>query len=172
VHTTNFDAACAHHPPGYFLLGALLSGWVRVEGAPDAIHMQPNPKFAFRPTDPFNDNTAVYTHNEPEERFPFTGQAHVVHLVRLVCLLFSSLAVVFSNLTARQTRPGDAALALLAAGLVAINPIVLFMSGLVNNDTAALAAGAVLVYLLARFCRAGFTPARWAMVGAAWGLAC
>jgi 4-amino-4-deoxy-L-arabinose transferase-like glycosyltransferase len=170
VQTTNFDAARAHHPPGYFLLGALVSGWVSVEGAPDAIHMQPNPKFAFRPTDPFNDNKAVYIHNGPEERFPFAGQARVVHLVRLVSLLFSSLAVVFAYLTAHQTRPGDAALALLAAGLVAFNPMVLFMSGLVNNDTAALATGAALVYLLARFNRAGFSPARWAMVGAAWGI--
>jgi 4-amino-4-deoxy-L-arabinose transferase-like glycosyltransferase len=170
VQTTNFDAARAHHPPGYFLIGALVSGWVRVEGEPDAIHMQPNPKFAFRPTDPFNDNKAVYVHNGPEERFPYSGQALVVHLVRLASLLFSSLAVVFTYAAARQTRPGDDAFALLAAGLVAFNPMVLFMSGLVNNDAAALATGAALVYLLAHYSRVGFTPKRWAAVGAAWGM--
>ena len=170
IQTAKFDAARAHHPPGYFLLGALLTSWVTIEGSPDAIQMQPNPKFAFRATDPGNDNKAVYLHNGPEERFPFQGQALAVHLVRLISLLFSTLAVALTYAAALQTRPGNVVLAALAAGLVAFNPTVLYMSGLVNNDTAALATGAALVYLLARFSRAGFTRGRWALVGAAWGL--
>ena len=73
---------------------------------------------------------------------------------------------------ARPARcgPRTKGFALFAAGLVAFNPMVLFMSGLVNNDTAALAAGAVLIYLLTRFQRRGFTATRWALIGLAWSI--
>jgi 4-amino-4-deoxy-L-arabinose transferase-like glycosyltransferase len=170
VQTANFDGPRAHHPPAYYLLGALLTRWVAIEGSPDAIHMRANPKFGFRASDSIDDNKTVYVHHGPEERFPFQGQALAVHLIRLLSLSFSALAVAFTYGAAQQLRPGQAAFAFSAAGLVAFNPMVLYMSGLVNNDTAALATGAGLIYLLTRFMRSGFTPRRWALVGAAWGL--
>ena len=168
VQTTEFAAARAHHPPGYYLLAALLTGWVSVPGSPDSIQMQVNPKFGFRAGDPGNDNKAFYVQNEPDARWPYSGQALVVHLTRLISLLFSALAVLATYGAARALRPDDEGLALFAAGLVAFNPMVLFMSGLVNNDTAALAAGAVVIFLLSRFQRSGLTLVRWALLGLVW----
>ena len=170
VQTADFMAARAHHPPGYYLLAALLTGWVSVPGSPDTIHMQVNPKFGFRTSDPGNDNKAFYVQNEPDARWPFQGQALVVHGARLVSLLFSTLAVLATYGAARVLRPDDNTFALFVTGLVAFNPMVLFMSGLVNNDTSALAAGACVIYLVTRFTRRGFTTRRWALVGLVWAI--
>jgi len=167
VQTTVFTAPRAHHPPGYYLLAALLTGWVSVPGSPDSIQMRVNPKFGFRAGDPGNDNKSFYVQNEPDARWPFQGQALVVHLTRLVSLFFSTLAVLATYGAARALRPDGKGFAWFAAGLVAFNPMVLFMTGLVNNDTAALAAGAALIYLLTRWLRLGFTTARWALIGLA-----
>ena len=44
--------------------------------------MQPNPKVYFRYDDPALDNKNMWVHYGPEERWPYSGQALVVHLVR------------------------------------------------------------------------------------------
>ena len=170
VQTAEFMAARAHHPPGYYALAALLSSWVPNPGSPTAIQMAVNPHFGFRTSDPGNDNKAYYVHNGPEERWPYQGQALVAHLARLVSLLFSTLAVLASYGAARALRPADDVFALFTTGLIAFNPMVLFMSGLVNNDTAALAVGASSLYLLSRCRRHGFTLKRWVVMGVAVGV--
>ena len=167
VQTEVFDAPRAHHPPLYFALAALASGWVRDLGDPDSIHMTPNPHFGYRPDDPYPDNKAVYLHNGPEERWPFAGQARAVYVIRLVSLAFSTLAVAATFGAALALRPGALGFAVLAAGLVAFNPMVLFMAGQVSNDTGALAGGAVTLWALSVFARRGWTPARWGLVGLA-----
>src|SRR5262249_51196108 len=134
------------------------------------IHMAVNPKFGFRAGDPGNDNKAFYVQNDLDARWPFQGQALVVHGARLISLLFSALAVLATYAAARALRPEDDVVALFAAGLVPFNPMVLFMSGLVNNDPSALAAGAAVIALLTYFMRPGLTPARWALVGLVWAI--
>jgi len=171
VQTKEFFAPRAHHPPGYYLLGALISGWVSIPGSPDAIQTQPNPKFGFRVADPGNDNKAVYLHNGPDERFPFQGQALAIHLIRLVSLALSAIAVVATYGAARELRPTDELFWLVAAALVAFNPMVLYMSGVVSNDTGALVGGALAIYLVCRGLRRGFSLRGWAGVGVALGLA-
>jgi hypothetical protein len=84
----------------------------------------------------------------------------------LLSLAFTLAAVALTFVAARQLRPGDDALALLAAGLMAFNPMVVFMSGVVQNDAAALAAGAACAVVLGGLlrhpppCGAGCWPAR------------
>lgn len=141
----------AHHPPLYHILGALLSGWVQVEGDADRIRMEINPKVWFRYDDPETDNKAMWVHYDAEERFPYQGQALVVHVVRLLSLVFSTLGVGLTYLAARQVWPTDKSLALLAAGLVAFNPMVLFMSGVVQNNTTMLASAGAVVLALSVF---------------------
>ncbi len=161
-----FDAPRAHHPPGYYVLGALLTSWVTIAGPPDRVTVTLNPHFGFRPGDAASlDNRAAFLHHGPEERFPYQGQARGLHLLRLLSLAFSTLAVACTYGAARLLRPGQPAFALLAAGLLAFNPIVLFASGLVYTDTAALGASAAMVYALSRTARQGFTVQRWLWVG-------
>ncbi len=164
------DSARVHHPPTYYLLGALATAWIPMSGTAEKVDMQPNPKFAFRFDDPHIDNKAYYIHFGPEERWPYQGQALAVHLIRLLSLGFSALAVWLTYLAAVQLRPGQRAFSLLAAGLLAFNPMTLYMSAVVENNTAALAAGAAVLWSLSWIWRNGFTPRRWMLVGLVWSL--
>ena len=164
------DGPRAHHPPLYFLLGALLSAWVPNDGPADHIVMQLNPHVWFRYGDPNMDNKAMWIHYTPDERWPFRGQALAVHVIRLLSVGFSALAVWLTYLTARHLRPGDDAFACLAAGLLAFNSMVLFMSGVVQNSTSAIMSTAVVLYVLARFVREGFTFTRWVWAGIAFAV--
>ncbi|MCC7362182.1 MAG: glycosyltransferase family 39 protein [Anaerolineales bacterium] len=173
VQDLDINGPRAHHPPLYHLLGALFSAWVPVRD-PGArrIDMQPNPKAYFRYDDPERDNKAMWVHYGPEERWPYSGQALVVHLVRLLSLAFSTVGVLCTYLAARPLRPGAEGerLGLLAAALVAFHPMVLFMSGVLQNNTTMLAAGGAVVYALSRGLRRGFTGRTWVGMGVLLGL--
>jgi 4-amino-4-deoxy-L-arabinose transferase-like glycosyltransferase len=164
------DAVRAHHPPGYFWLGALLTAW----DAPNAsdtyasLGLTPNPRYWFRFGDPEPDNKSLFLHHTPAEHWPYHGLPRTVRVARLLSLAFSTLAVLLTYLAARSLRPAEPRLGLLAAGLIAFNPMVVFMAGVVQNDTAALAAGAAVVLLLGRALRAAHWRA-WALVGLALG---
>jgi len=169
VQTLDPDAARAHHPPLYFVLGALLSAWAPNPG-PERVDLTLNPHAEFRYGDPNIDNKAVWLHYTPAERWPYHGQALAVHVTRLLSLMFSTLAVWLTYLTARYIKPRDEPLALLAAGLIALNGTVLAMSAAVQNSTASITATALVLYGLARFTRQGFSTWRWGLIGLAWSV--
>ncbi len=167
VQTLDTKGPRAHHPPLFHIMAALLTAWVPVKGDAHRVDMQVNPKVWFRYDDPALDNKAQWIHYGPEERWPYSGQALVVHLTRVLALAFSALGVVFTYLLARQLRPepDGRVLALLAAGLVAFNPMVLFMSAVAQNNTTMLAAGAVILYALGVGIRRGFRLRNWLLLG-------
>lgn len=165
-----FDAPRAHHPPGYYFLGALLTAGVNIPEPPDTVSFEVNTKFPFRFGEPGVDNKMAYIHLRPEERWPYSGQALAVHLIRLLSTLFSTLAVGLAYFTALQLRPQNPAFALLAAGFLAFNPALLFIAGVINNDTAGVATVAAVLYLISRFGPTGYTPQRWLLLGTVWGL--
>jgi hypothetical protein len=167
IQTLDRNGPRAHHPPLYHLLTALLSAWVRVEGTADRISMEINPHVWFRYDDPETDNKALWVHYGPEERWPYRGQALVVHIGRWLSLGFSTLAVWLTHRAARQLRPPDHAFAFLAAGLLAFNPMVLFMSGVLQNNTTLLASGAAVAYASSRFTlrEGGFALRHWLLIG-------
>lgn len=164
VQTLDQDGPRAHHPPLYFLLAALLSGWAPNAGGAERVEPQQNANLWFRYGDQSNDHKTKYLHT-PQERWPFRGQALAVHVIRLLSTVFSVLAVFFTYLAAQQLLPANEPVALLAAALLAFNPMVLFMSGVVQNSTSALASSAALLYTLSRWLRQGFTLRRWAWLG-------
>ena len=166
------DAVRAHHPPGYFWLGALLTAWdaPNASGEFGSLGLLLNPRYWFRLGDPEPDLKSVFLHHTPDERWPYRGLPLTVHVARLLSLAFSTLAVALTYRAARYVWPTDPAPPLLAAGLLAFNPMLAFMAGVVQNDTAALAAGAALVLALSRCLRRGFGWRDWAVVGAALGV--
>ena len=167
VQTLDTQGPRAHHPPLFHLLAAVLTAWVPVTGDAHRIVMQVNPKVWFRYDDPNLDNKAQWIHYGPQERWPYSGQALVVHITRVLALAFSVVGVLFTYLLARQLRPGPdgQAMALLATGLVALNPMLLFMSGVAQNNTTMLAAGAVILYVLGVGVRRGFSLRTWLLLG-------
>ena len=141
VQGNELKAVRAHHAPAYFALGALLLAWSPPGTSADwaSLTFQENPRYVFRLDDPEPTNKSVFMHGRPDEQFPYQGVPLAVHVARLLSLAFSTLAIVFTYWLALNMFPGNHALAALAAGLVAFDPMVAFMSAIVQNDTATLA---------------------------------
>jgi hypothetical protein len=78
-------------------------------------------------------------------------------LMRITSALLGALVVLFTFLLARELAPGRPWLAVLAALLVAFEPMYGFISGIVNNDVGVNAAAAALELLLIRMLRRGIT---------------
>jgi Predicted membrane protein (DUF2142) len=78
-------------------------------------------------------------------------------LMRLVSALIGALTVVFAFLLARELAPGRPWLGVLAALLVAYQPMYGFISGAVNNDVGVNAGAAALELLLILMLRRGVT---------------
>jgi hypothetical protein len=78
-------------------------------------------------------------------------------LMRLASVLIGAMTVVFAYLLARELAPGRLWLAVLAALLVAFQPMYGAISGAVNNDVGVNAGAAALVFLLIRIVRRGLT---------------
>lgn len=165
IQTLDPSGPRGHHPPLYHLLAALASAWVEVEGGAERVAMTVNPHVTFRYGDPDIRNKALYVHHTPEERWPYRGQALAVHVMRLVSVAFSAIAVWCIYHAALELRPGDETFALFSAALLGFNAMVLFMSGVVQNSTAALASGIAILYALSRAVRRGLTVKRWLVVG-------
>jgi hypothetical protein len=87
-------------------------------------------------------------------------------LMRLTSALIGALVVLFTFLLARELAPGRPWLAVLAALLVAFEPMYGFISGIVNNDVGVNAAAAGLELLLIRMLRRGITVPWGALTGA------
>jgi hypothetical protein len=77
-------------------------------------------------------NVNLYRH--PMRATPLTGTALAVRLTRWFSLLLSSVTIFLTALLARRLFPNRERLALLAAALVAFNPMALFINASVNND--------------------------------------
>jgi hypothetical protein len=77
--------------------------------------------------------------------------------MRLVSALLAAVAALCAFLTVRELSPRRQWLAVTAGLLVAFQPMVAFMFGVVNNDAGVNAAGALLVFLLIRGLRRGLS---------------
>ena len=84
------DAVRAHHPPGYFWLGAALTAWDRANASGDfaSLGLVLNPRYWFRFGDPEPDHKSVFLHHTPAERWPYQGLPLTVHVARLLSLAF------------------------------------------------------------------------------------
>jgi hypothetical protein len=87
-------------------------------------------------------------------------------LMRFTSALLGALVVLFTFLLARELAPGRPWLAVLAALLVAFEPMYGFISGIVNNDVGVNACAAALELLLIRMLRRGLTIPWGALTGA------
>jgi hypothetical protein len=82
-----------HHPPLYYALGALLTGWVPDQQL-DTIVARTNPFWAYRLWEPGVDNKSLYLHDPQLEGWPYRGVVLGVHLMRWVSLLMGAGVIV------------------------------------------------------------------------------
>lgn len=153
-------------PPLYY---ALLAGVIRwVPGQDAAALYTPNPHVDLGRV-PADGNINLAVHGA-DEAWPYHGVALGAHLARLVSALLGVATVLGAHRLGRAVAPDEPALALGAAALTAFNPMFLFVSGAVNNDTLTIALAAQTLALLAELLRRAPRPADWLLIGALLGL--
>jgi 4-amino-4-deoxy-L-arabinose transferase-like glycosyltransferase len=134
----------AFQPPLYYVLGAALTFWI--DDAPDAA-------FAIRANADFDvgdprapKNLLLHT---AAEAWPFRGWALAWHLDRLLSIAFGAVTVWAVYRLGRTLFPDRTAIPLAMAALTAFTPQFLFMSAVVNNDNAATAISALVLWQIA-----------------------
>lgn len=134
----------AHQPPAYYVLGALLTGWIDSGD----FQLVSNPAFDIVPGRVWARQRFYHT---KAEAFPYRGLALAYHWLRGFSAVLGALTIWAVHQAARLIAPQRPIVALLAAGLVAFNPQFLFMTASVNNDNLAMAVASLtlLVGLMA-----------------------
>ncbi len=116
-------------PPLYYYLGAGLTFWVDTRDFDQVLIRNPLSRVGIPGT---THNVNLYRH--PISPAPLRGAALAVKLVRWFSLVLSSVTIYLTAQLARRIFPEREGLALLAAALVAFNPMALFVNASVNND--------------------------------------
>jgi len=133
-----------HHPPLFYALGAAATFWI--ESNRDICDTpEENPFWAYRYWEVGRDNKNQYFHGL-DENFPWYGDALAAHIVRAINVLIGAGAVFLTWQTGRKVWPNRQGLALGAAGIMAFNPMFLYMAGAINNDIIAAMAGAAVTF--------------------------
>ena len=153
-------------PPLYYVLAGLVTHWVPSDDFPEIVQLNPHADVGVIRSGG-SPNIVVHT---PRESWPYRGAVLAVHLARELSVLLGALTVLFTHLLAREVVPDRPLLALGAAALVGFNPMLLFITAAVSNDSLAAAACAVTLWLLVRRLRQEPEPWRWAAVGVVLGV--
>ncbi len=130
-------------PPLYYALAAGLTFWIDTSDWDSLFVSNPFSRIGIPGT---SHNVNYYRH--PIEASPASGTTRLVQAVRLLSLLLSVPTIWLTHRLALATFPDDRRLALVAAGLVAFNPKVLFINAAANNDNLLMLLGAATLLLL------------------------
>ena len=159
----------AAQPPLYYLLMAALTAPIDTSDLPELHHKNPH-AFIGNPGQVTNKNLII--HDPAREAFPWQGAVLAVYLIRFASI---GLGVGTVLLTARLgSTLFNPRVGLLAAALTAFNPMFLFVSAAVNNDSLAILFSHLGLYLLVRLWQDTPDPRacwqRYAVLGAVLGL--
>ena len=134
----------AFQPPLYYALGAALTFW---------IEDQPETPFAIRANAHYDvsnpdapKNLLLHTAGEA---WPYRGWPLAWHLARLLSILLGAITIWAVFHLGRVLFSGKPAIPLTMAGLTAFTPQFLFISAVVNNDNAATAFSALVLWQIA-----------------------
>jgi 4-amino-4-deoxy-L-arabinose transferase-like glycosyltransferase len=159
----------ASQPPLYYWLASLPARAVGVSHPPALF--RPNPYFPSAAPGTVADNKNVAIHY-PADLRPLKGGWLALYLARGLSLAFGVVLLASVYGLSREVAPNRPQIATLATLVVALNPQVLFLSGIVSNDVAAAATGGLTLWCMARLMRRNrpATGPAWA-TGIAFGLA-
>jgi 4-amino-4-deoxy-L-arabinose transferase-like glycosyltransferase len=154
-------------PPLYYLVAALIRAPFPDGNLPDVRWHNPGFGTQAPGTQPDNKNMLIHTELEA---WPWRGAALAIHMTRLTSLGFGLLTLIGLWHLALETL-GDRRAAVTATSLVAFHPQFVFMSSVINNDSAATALSTLGLWLTARAVRRGSTGWHSLAMGATAGLA-
>ena len=137
-------------PPLYHLLAAALVAPLDTSDFPGFVRFNPDHPFVTNYSESEAPNLFIHTRVED---FPWTGAALAVHLARLLAVAFGALALAGVWLVVREIVPDVPGLALLATAVTAFNPAFIYISSVVNNDTAVAALSTWVLWLSIRLAK-------------------
>lgn len=166
----------SHHPPLYYALSALLSGWV--SSSHDGEFQQAiNPFWGYRSFATGVDNKLQYWHGPAE---PFGGGYLAALVARWVNVAIGAVTIVatyalaWHTLWEQQREPVGqrkrSEWALAAAAVVAFNPQFIYLSAAINNDVIAALTGAGILLASLAVIRDGASWRNLLALGGASGL--
>ena len=144
-------------PPLYYLTAAGLTAWIDTADYEQVALHNPFPKIGVPGA---ADNVNLVAH--PAGQSPAQGGTVLaVYLIRWLSILLGTATVYLTWRLASGAVPDRPAVALLAAALVAFNPMVLFISASVNNDNLLMLLATLALVLLARDVESEARGMRW-----------
>lgn len=138
-------------PPLYYVLMALVTSPIEIDDADEYRLMNPHVN-AFKPESFGNKNLIV--HDESQSMLRGAGLAVTVIRVLGLAMGAASIALVFK--VGELIAPQRPTVAFVAAALTGLNPMFIFVSASVTNDSLAMLLNGALVFLLLRTLRDGF----------------
>ncbi len=138
-------------PPLYYALMALLTSPLSIEDAES--YRLLNPHVTSDQPDSFG-NKNLTIHDESQSMIRGAGLAVLV--LRAVGLALGATTIVFVFKIGELVAPQRPTVAFVAAAITGLNPMFIFVSASVNNDTLAMALNGALILLLLRTLRDGF----------------
>ncbi len=145
-------------PPLYYYLGAALTFWIDT-GDLDAVR-RINPHANIGEVVP-DGNANVVVHDRAREAWPWSGAVLALRLVRFLSVALGAGTVLLTYLLGRALLPDQPAVALVAAALVAFNPMFLFVSAVINNDNLSNLLATALLLLVVRLLKRADDPPGW-----------
>ncbi len=134
----------SHQPPLYYLLPAIPFALIDTT---DNVRPQ------------FTASGRTWAVFQPEvEAWPWTGTVLAIRIARFLSILPGTLCVILTWRTARVLFPKQKLIALVAAFAHAVWPMLVFMNGIVSNDTGMALMGSLVVWQIAELVR---RPSQW-----------
>ncbi|MBN1287976.1 MAG: phospholipid carrier-dependent glycosyltransferase, partial [Anaerolineae bacterium] len=138
-----------YHQPPLLYLALVPFTWLADGSDFDQIDGRLNPHYPYLVQVPGGDNKNKFIHTRAEA-FPYTGSstARAVHLMRLLSVAAGAGTVLASRAVFRLLWPENAALRLLATGIVAFWPQFIYMSSVISNDSILIFISTLALFLL------------------------
>jgi 4-amino-4-deoxy-L-arabinose transferase-like glycosyltransferase len=159
----------AAQPPLYYLIMAAITSWINTDDLTDLHQVNPH-AYVGNPNQIANKNIII--HSPEREAFPWQGSILAIYVIRFLGIVFGIGTILITASLGRTLFNSE--VGLLAAGLTAFNPMYLFVTSAVNNDSLTIFLGHVGLYLLVLIWRNHLDPRRrwwyYALLGIVLGL--
>lgn len=136
-----------HHPPLYYVLGALVISWVDTTDFFDVFRA--NPHFVWQEN--VGDNGWNVMLHFGQDRFPGKGSVLALYIVRFLTVGFGVLALYCVYRASRLLFPSHSWAPLGAVATVGLNPSFIFMASTVHHDALQTAVFAMTTWWAIRF---------------------
>lgn len=169
IYTNNRDTIYRQEgsqPPLYYYTMALLSSPIDITDA--EIYREPNPHVRAGEPDSWGNKNLVL---HAVDGVPLSGTPLAIYLMRLLGLAMGAVTIWAVFESGKLLAPHRPVVGLLAAVVTAFNPMFLFISASVNNDTMIIMLNSVVILLALQTIREGFDLRRSVLLAVLLGLA-